>query len=110
MEGQRFVVVSLNRDRCVECGFCRSVLYCHDRQACNLRCPQCLNYTTTYYGVGEAVDPQLQLCVLDYFPSLRRHDLHRPHPSEMLEVKRILEGAGLRTVTVQTDIGHLGPR
>jgi len=56
------------------------------------------------------IDPQVQLCALDYFPTFRRQDLRRPRPSEMLEVKRILEGTGLRTVVVQTAIGHLGPR
>jgi pyruvate formate lyase activating enzyme len=56
------------------------------------------------------IDPQVQLCVLDYFPTFRRRGLRRPRPSEMLEVKRILEGTGLRTVVVQTAIGHLGPR
>lgn len=55
------------------------------------------------------IDPQVQLCVLDYFPTFRRRDLRRPQPSEMLEIKRILEGAGLRTVVVQTAIGHVGP-
>jgi pyruvate formate lyase activating enzyme len=55
------------------------------------------------------IDPVIQLCVLDYFPTFRRQELRRPQPSEMLEVKRILEGAGLRTVVVQTAIGHVGP-
>ncbi|HSR33491.1 MAG TPA: radical SAM protein, partial [Anaerolineae bacterium] len=55
------------------------------------------------------IDPQVQLCVLDYFPTFRRRDLRRPQPSEMLEVKRVLEGTGLRTVVVQTAIGHVGP-
>jgi pyruvate formate lyase activating enzyme len=57
-----------------------------------------------------SIDPEVQLCVLDYFPTFRRQALFRPHPSEMLNVKRMLEGAGLRTVVVQTAIGHLGPR
>jgi pyruvate formate lyase activating enzyme len=56
------------------------------------------------------IDPGVQLCVLDYFPTFRRQGLRRPRPSEMLKVKRILEGTGLRTVVVQTAIGHLGPR
>jgi pyruvate formate lyase activating enzyme len=56
------------------------------------------------------IDPEVQLCVLDYFPTFRRQGLRRPRPSEMLKVKRILEGTGLRTVVVQTAIGHLGPR
>ncbi len=57
-----------------------------------------------------SVDPKVQLCVLDYFPTFRCQDLHRPRLLEMLEVKRILEGTGLRTVVVQTAIGHLGPQ
>ncbi len=57
-----------------------------------------------------SMDPEVQLCVLDYFPTFRRQELRRPHPSEMLNVKRTLEGAGLRTVVVQTAIGHFGPR
>jgi pyruvate formate lyase activating enzyme len=52
------------------------------------------------------VDPDVQLCVLDYFPTFRRQALRRPQPSEMLGVKRILEGTGLRTVVVQTAVGH----
>jgi pyruvate formate lyase activating enzyme len=55
------------------------------------------------------VDPDVQLCVLDYFPTFRRRGLHRPLPSEMLTVKRVLERTGLRTVVVQTTIGHFGP-
>jgi pyruvate formate lyase activating enzyme len=57
-----------------------------------------------------SIDPEVQLCVLDYFPTFRRQELHRPHPSDMLNVKRMLEGVGLRTVVVQTAIGHFGPR
>jgi len=55
------------------------------------------------------IDPEAQLCVLDYFPTFSRRDIHRPHPAEMLEVKMILESAGLRTVVVQTSVGHFGP-
>ena len=56
-----------------------------------------------------SVNPDVQLCVLDYFPTFRRRDLRRPHPLEMLEVKGILEAAGLHTVVVQTAFGHVGP-
>jgi pyruvate formate lyase activating enzyme len=75
-------------------------------------------YNRQLVGLGEVeafgqrlagIDPAVQLCVLDYFPTFRRRELRRPHPSEMLEVKRILEGAGLRTVVVQTASGHVGP-
>jgi pyruvate-formate lyase-activating enzyme len=55
------------------------------------------------------IDPDAQLCVLDYFPTFRRQGLLRPRPSEMLSVKRILEEVGLRTVVVQTAMGHFGP-
>jgi pyruvate formate lyase activating enzyme len=75
-------------------------------------------YNRELVGLGEVeafgrrlarIDPEVQLCVLDYFPTFRRKELHRPHPVEMLSVKRILEGAGLRTVVVQTAVGHFGP-
>ncbi|PCN49936.1 radical SAM protein, partial [Candidatus Geothermarchaeota archaeon ex4572_27] len=56
-----------------------------------------------------SIHPEVQLCVLDYFPAFRRRGLKRPSPSEMLEVKRVLESAGLKTVIVQTSIGHIGP-
>jgi len=56
-----------------------------------------------------SIDPGLQLCVLDYFPTFRRRDIERPHPGEMLAVKRVLEQAGLKAVVVQTTIGHIGP-
>jgi pyruvate formate lyase activating enzyme len=56
-----------------------------------------------------SIDRDVQLCVLDYFPAFRRQALRRPRPPEMLNVKRILEGTGLRTVVVQTATGHVGP-
>ena len=56
-----------------------------------------------------AIDSELQLCVLDYFPAFRRQELERPRPLEMLTVKRLLEGTGLKTVVVQTAAGHFGP-
>lgn len=57
-----------------------------------------------------SIDPNIQVTVLDYFPAFRRMDLRRPSVSEMLRVKEILEGRGLRTVIVQTRIGHIGPK
>lgn len=56
-----------------------------------------------------SMDPTVQLCVLDYFPTFRRMDINRPSPEEMFRVKEVLEGAGLRTVVVQTSVGHFGP-
>lgn len=55
-----------------------------------------------------AIDSGVQLCVLDYFPTFRRRKLRRPSVGEMLKVKRTLEEAGLKTVVVQTAIGHIG--
>ncbi len=56
-----------------------------------------------------AIDPDVQLCVLDYFPAFRRGDLKRPSVARMRRAKKQLEGTGLRTVVVQTMIGHIGP-
>ncbi len=56
-----------------------------------------------------AIDPRIQVTVLDYFPAFRRRDLRRPSVSEMLEVKKVLEDQGLKTVIVQTVAGHIGP-
>ena len=56
-----------------------------------------------------AIDPDVQLCVLDYFPTFRRRELQRPGLADMLRVKRTLQTAGLRTVVVQTFMGHIGP-
>jgi pyruvate formate lyase activating enzyme len=56
-----------------------------------------------------AIDLYTQLCVLDYFPTFRRRDLRRPSLNDMVRVKQILEETGLRTVVVQTAVGHLGP-
>lgn len=55
------------------------------------------------------INQDVQVTVLDYFPVFRRRDIRRPTPHEMLKVKNILEEAGLRTVIVQTSLGHIGP-
>jgi pyruvate formate lyase activating enzyme len=56
-----------------------------------------------------SIDPEIQLCVLDYFPTFRRKEIRRPNVNEMLKVKEALNDAGLRTVIVQTSKGHIGP-
>jgi pyruvate formate lyase activating enzyme len=56
-----------------------------------------------------SIDPTVQLCALDYFPTFRRREIERPSPEEMFEVKRVLEDLGLKTVVIQTSIGHFGP-
>jgi pyruvate formate lyase activating enzyme len=55
------------------------------------------------------INPDIQLCVLDYFPIFRRRNLERPSVREMLKVKEALNGVGLKTVIVQTERGHIGP-
>jgi pyruvate formate lyase activating enzyme len=55
------------------------------------------------------VDPKVQVCVLDYFPTFRRREIKRPSAEEMMRVKRTLNDAGLKTVIVQTSRGHFGP-
>lgn len=56
-----------------------------------------------------SIDPEIQVCVLDYRPTFRRLDIVQPTPEEMLFVKKVLEETGLKTVIVQTTIGHIGP-
>lgn len=55
------------------------------------------------------IDPDIQVCVLDYRPTFRRMDILRPTRTEMLTVKKTLNNAGLSTVIVQTGEGHIGP-
>ena len=62
--------------------------------------------------IGEkiaSIDPSVQVCVLDYFPTFRRTDIKRPTYSEMLKIKNILNDSGLSCVIVQTEFGHIGP-
>ena len=56
------------------------------------------------------IEPSLQVCALDYRPEFRRQDIKKPSFSEMVQVKRVLEDAGLRCVICQTEKGHIGPR
>ncbi|MEM3506529.1 MAG: hypothetical protein QW589_08585 [Candidatus Bathyarchaeia archaeon] len=60
--------------------------------------------------IGEktaSMDPKVQVCVLDYFPTFRRRKRKRPSYGEML--KEILNNTGLNCVIVQTVLGHIGP-
>lgn len=62
--------------------------------------------------IGERIaslDPQVQVCALDYRPEFRGRGIRRPSYQEMLEVKRILEDSGLKCVICQTERGHVGP-
>lgn len=55
------------------------------------------------------LNPDVQVCVLDYRPEFRRKNLIRPSTSEMIHIKDLLNSAGLNTVIVQTSEGHFGP-
>jgi len=55
------------------------------------------------------IDPEVQICVLDYRPEFKRLDLVKPGYEEMVEIHKILKGKGLKTVICQTQHGHIGP-
>jgi pyruvate formate lyase activating enzyme len=55
------------------------------------------------------IDPNIQICALDYRPEFERLDLQRPSYGEMVEVHDVLKDAGLKTVICQTNRGHIGP-
>ncbi len=57
-----------------------------------------------------AIDDRIQVCILDYRPTFRRRDIHRPTIEEIRAVKKLLEGVGLQTVIAQTQLGHLPPK
>ena len=62
--------------------------------------------------MGERIagmDPEVQVCVLDYFPTFRRRDIRRPSFRQMLRAREVLLEAGLKTVIAQTSMGHVGP-
>ncbi|RLI07494.1 hypothetical protein DRO32_03785 [Candidatus Bathyarchaeota archaeon] len=56
-----------------------------------------------------SMDPEVQVCVLDYFPTFRRRDMRRPSLRQMARARDILVEAGLKTVIAQTEVGHIGP-
>jgi pyruvate formate lyase activating enzyme len=63
-------------------------------------------------AVGERLagwEPSVQVCALDYRPEFRRRDITKPSYGEMVEVKHVLNDAGLRCVICQTERGHVGP-
>jgi pyruvate formate lyase activating enzyme len=60
------------------------------------------------------IDPNPQVCVLDYRPEFRRgliegKVIQRLSYQEMVEVCHLLRGTGLSTVLCQTPFGHIGP-
>ena len=55
------------------------------------------------------MDPEIQVCVLDYRPEFKRRDLMKPGYHEMVEIHALLRSKGLKTVSCQTAHGHIGP-
>ncbi|NHJ39360.1 MAG: radical SAM protein [Asgard group archaeon] len=51
--------------------------------------------------------PEIQITVLDYRPEFRARNIKRPELKEMLDVKDVLTGLGLKKVICQTQIGHI---
>ncbi|MEM3147549.1 MAG: radical SAM protein, partial [Candidatus Jordarchaeales archaeon] len=54
------------------------------------------------------IDPDIQVCVLDYRPEFRSN-ITQPTLEEMKAVREALIGVGLRKVIAQTSLGHIGP-
>ena len=55
------------------------------------------------------IDPEIQVCVLDYRPEFKRLNLVKPSFVEMVEIHKKLSNKGLKTVICQTEYGHIGP-
>ncbi len=55
------------------------------------------------------IDENVQVCVLDYRPAFRRTEIKRPDYEEMVNVWKLLNGTGLKTVVCQTLRGRIGP-
>jgi len=55
------------------------------------------------------IDPEVQVCPLDYRPEFRGREISRPTFSEMKNLYQILKEIGLKTVICQTTFGYIGP-
>lgn len=56
------------------------------------------------------IDPEIQVCVLDYRPEYRNMSLKRPSYKEMAQIWEILRDIGLKTVVCQTAFGYITPK
>ena len=56
-----------------------------------------------------SIDPGMQVCILDYYPTFKRRSLRRPSVREMRKAREVLKSRGLTTVLAQTPAGHIGP-
>lgn len=62
--------------------------------------------------IGEAIasiNPEVQVCLLDYFPTFKGRNIVRPGFQQMQTARNVLLEAGLKTVLAQTELGHIGP-
>jgi pyruvate formate lyase activating enzyme len=62
--------------------------------------------------MGERIaemNPEVQVCLLDYFPTFRRVSMERPSVAEMRRARELLVETGLKTVLAQTIMGYIGP-
>jgi pyruvate formate lyase activating enzyme len=55
-----------------------------------------------------AIDPDVQVCVLDYRAEFRSR-IEKPSAQEMMKVYSLLKSTGLKTVLCQTVHGYVGP-
>lgn len=86
----------------------RESLLCEDCQYCRkwvCRYESCIGFGKEISNV----DPDLQVCVLDYRPEFRRglikgEIIRRPSYQEMIHIYQLLRETGLRTVLCQTSI------
>lgn len=56
-----------------------------------------------------AIDPEVQVCVLNYRPEFRGRNITQPRFDDMVNVWKVLHETGLKTVICQTEFGYIGP-
>jgi pyruvate formate lyase activating enzyme len=56
-----------------------------------------------------SINSEVQVCLLDYFPTFRRVGMERPSVAEMRKAREMLVEIGLKTVLAQTIMGYIGP-
>lgn len=56
-----------------------------------------------------AINDEVQVTLLNYFPTFRRWDIVEPSLEEMLKARKALMETGLKTVLAQVPGGHVGP-
>jgi pyruvate formate lyase activating enzyme len=56
-----------------------------------------------------ALNPSVQVCLLDYRPEFRQRDIVQPPAGEMFDIWKLLKKMGLECVLCQTTAGYYGP-